>query len=174
MEEAAVGRKARLGQSLLAFGLSALLWLLLAGSVQWEELMAAGIAGGLVVLVSGQKLRILGGIRFSPSAPLHLLRYLGAFSLALVRANLDMARRVLSPSLPLNPAVVAVQTRLQSPLGRLLLANSITLTPGTLTVDVQGDRFLIHWVDCTPGKDLAAATQAIVRTLEEPLLGFLK
>ena len=48
-------------------------------------------------------------------------------------ANLDLARRVLTPSLPIRPAMVLVSTSLRSDLGRLVLANSITLTPGTLT-----------------------------------------
>ena len=58
-----------------------------------------------------------------------------------------MARRVLSPSLPLSPEIVEVQTGLESSLGKLLLANSVTLTPGTLAVDVIDDRILVHWVE---------------------------
>jgi multicomponent Na+:H+ antiporter subunit E len=41
----------------------------------------------------------------------------------------------------------------------MLLANSITLTPGTLAVDIRGDRILVHWVDCPPGTDLDRATR---------------
>jgi len=85
-----------------------------------------------------------------------------------------MARRILTPSLPLNPEVVEVKTELQSDLGRLLLANSITLTPGTLTVDVKDDRLLVHWVDCRPGTDLEQATQAIAAGFERHIKGFLK
>jgi multicomponent Na+:H+ antiporter subunit E len=56
----------------------------------------------------------------------------------------------------------------------LLLANSITLTPGTLSVDVQGGRILVHWVDCAPGDDLAAATREIAESFERHIRGFLK
>jgi multicomponent Na+:H+ antiporter subunit E len=70
--------------------------------------------------------------------------------------------------------VVAVHTDLQSDLGRLILANSITLTPGTLSVDILGDIILIHWIDCPPGIDMEQATQAIVGSFERHISGFLK
>jgi multicomponent Na+:H+ antiporter subunit E len=128
----------------------------------------------LVTFVAGPRLRIFSGIRFSPSAPIHLLLYLGYFLFALVRANLDVARRVLSPSLPIRPGVVAVRTALRSDLGRLVLANSITLTPGTLSVDVQDDRILVHWIDCPPGVDVDTATRGVVGAFERHIRGFLE
>jgi multicomponent Na+:H+ antiporter subunit E len=85
-----------------------------------------------------------------------------------------MARRVLSPSLPIRPGMVEVFTRLQSPLGRLLLANSITLTPGTLSVDVLEDRIQVHWIDISPGADMLNATRAIVEQFERYLREFLE
>ncbi len=150
-----------------------LLWVLLAGSLRQDELIAAGVAAVLVTLIAGPRLAVLSGVRLTLLAPLYLLSYLGTFFLALIRANLDMARRVLSPSLPIRPAVVEVETRLKSPLGRMLLANSITLTPGTLSIDIQGDRILVHWIDCPPGTDLKAATRAISETFERHIRGFL-
>jgi len=57
---------------------------------------------------------------------------------------------------------------MKSSLGKLLLANSITLTPGTLTLDVKEDRMFIHWID-VQGKDIDAATKAIVGTFEGTL-----
>lgn len=174
MEQPSSDTRPSLPQYLVAFGATVLLWLLLAGSLHPQELVAAVVAGVIVTAVAGQRLAIFSGIRISPAAPLALLSYLVSFLYALLRANLDMARRVLSPSLPIRPAVIEVETGLQSSLGRLLLANSITLTPGTLTVDVQGERLLIHWVDCPPGTDLEAATRAIVEPFERHIGGFLK
>ena len=55
-----------------------------------------------------------------------------------------------------------------------MLANSITLTPGTLTVDVEGDALLVHWIDCPPGTDIATATQTIASGFERHLRGFLQ
>ena len=99
-----------------------------------------------VTLVSGPHLAVFTGVRFSPGAPFHLAGFLLVFFRSLLYANLDMARRVLSPSLPIRPAVVEVETALQSVLGRLLLTNAITLTPGTLSVDVDGKVTFIRLV----------------------------
>lgn len=151
-----------------------LLWLLLAGNVTVEELAAGFIVATVVTLVAKARLGIFNGILLNTRAPIAFVRYLGYFFVALLKANFDMARRVLSPSLPLHPAVVEVKTSLQSELGRLILANSITLTPGTLSVDVRNDHILVHWVDCSAGTDLARATQEIAAGFEKHLKGFLK
>ncbi|MGB5736979.1 MAG: Na+/H+ antiporter subunit E [Thiohalocapsa sp.] len=159
---------------LFAFAVSVLLWLLLAGSLAPQELIAAVIAGLLVTVVAAPRLGIFTGMRFTPLAPVYLLLYLLRFFGALIVANLDVARRVLAPSLPIRPAVVEVKTELQSALGRMLLANSITLTPGTLVIDVLDDRLLVHWIDCPPGTDLEQATRAIAAGFERFIKGFLK
>ena len=158
---------------LLVFCLGWVAWLLLAGSLRADELLAGAVVAMLVTLLSTPRLDVFTGVRFSAAAPLHLVVFLLVFLRSLVYANLDMARRVLSPSLPIRPAVVEVETQLQSALGRLLLTNAITLTPGTLSVDVRGDRLTVHWIDCPPGLDMQGKTRAIVSTFERHLLGFL-
>jgi multicomponent Na+:H+ antiporter subunit E len=156
------------------FAVSLLLWVLLAGSLDPQELLAGVVVALLVTAVAAPRLGIFTGMRFSPAAPVHLVLYLGRFFVALVVANFDVARRVLAPSLPIRPAVVEVRTGLRSALGRMLLANSITLTPGTLTIDVHDDRLLVHWIDCPPGTDLAQATATIAAGFERHIRGFLK
>ncbi|PAT02312.1 Na+/H+ antiporter subunit D [Candidatus Izimaplasma bacterium ZiA1] len=73
--------------------------------------------------------------------------YVPVFVYQLVLANLDVARRVLSPKIPLNPGFVKIKTDLKGDFAKLTLANSITLTPGTLSIDVDGDDMYIHTVD---------------------------
>jgi len=174
MEQSSPELRPSLGHYALTFGIVVLLWLLLAGSLRPDEFIAALVAGVLITAVSASRLSIMAGVRLEPKAAVSLAAYLGAFFPALVRANIDVARRVLSPSLPINPAVVEVRTGLESSLGKLLLANSITLTPGTLSVDVQGNRILVHWIDCTPGTDTETATQTIAASFERHIRGFLK
>ncbi|EGV18936.1 Na+/H+ antiporter subunit E [Thiocapsa marina] len=174
MDDISADPRPSIGHYLFSVLVLALLWLLLAGSLATAELIAALAVGILVTAIAGPRLAVLSGVRLSPLAPWHLLRYLLTFFTALVAANLDMARRVLSPSLPLRPALVEVRTRLRSSLGRMLLANSITLTPGTLAVDIRGDRILVHWVDCPPGTDLDRATAAISDAFERHIRGFLE
>jgi multicomponent Na+:H+ antiporter subunit E len=163
-----------IGHFAFAFGIVVLLWLLLAGNLRPDELLAALVAGVLVIAVSASRLSIVAGVRLRPGAAIFLAAYLGVFVAALVRANIDMARRVLSPSLPIRPSVVEIRTGLESSLGKLLLANSITLTPGTLSVDVQGDRILVHWIDCPPGADIESATRMIAESFERHISGFLR
>jgi multicomponent Na+:H+ antiporter subunit E len=76
-----------------------------------------------------------------------MIKYLIVFLIALVQSNFDVARRVLTPSLPINPGIVKFKTKLKTNYSKMVLANSITLTPGTLSVDVKDDTFYIHWID---------------------------
>lgn len=104
----------------------------------------------------------------TPKAFIYTLVYLLVFAWELLKSNLDVARRVLSPGLPINSGIVEVKTKLTSPMGRMILANSITLTPGTLTVDIESDSLYIHWID-VKSDDINAATDAIVRKFEKYL-----
>ena len=58
-----------------------------------------------------------------------------------------MLRHVYAPAMAIRPGVVDVRTRLRSPMGRLALANSIALTPGSLIIDLSGERLVLHWLD---------------------------
>ena len=157
----------------LVAGVSMALWLLLTGSFDKQELIAGAVVSILVTAIFGARFTIFTGFRFSWLAPLYVLVYLANFFVALVRANFDLAIRVLSPSLPIRPAMVEVTTNLKSPLGKMLLANTITLTPGTLTVDVIGDHLLVHWVYCPEGMSTEEATAQIAARFEKHLSRFL-
>ncbi len=124
--------------------------------------------------MTASRLSILNGLKLTPVSLFNMLRYLGYFLVELIKANFDLAGRILSRHIPINPAIVEVQTTIQSELGRLLLANSITLTPGTLSVDVIEDRILVHWIDCPDKLDLEYNTQRIVQGFERHIKGFLK
>ena len=81
------------------------------------------------------------------SGPFLFLCYIPYFLYYCIRANFDVAYRVIHPDLPIRPGIVKVQTRLKSDLAKTFLANSITLTPGTLTVDIQEQTFYVHWIN---------------------------
>ena len=72
--------------------------------------------------------------------------YLFVFIWECLKANLDVAYRVLHPAMPIRPGIVKVRTTLKSDLAKMLLANSITMTPGTITVDIIGEYLYIHWI----------------------------
>ena len=159
---------------LFLFAALLLLWVLLTGSLAADELIAGLLVAGLASLISAPYLGIFDGIIYRPRALLSLVIYLGYFFKQLVIANFDMARRVLSPSLPISPEMVEISTELKSDLGQMLLANSITLTPGTLSVDLVGNRILVHWIAAPDGVDLQLATREIAAGFEKHISGFLK
>jgi multicomponent Na+:H+ antiporter subunit E len=73
--------------------------------------------------------------------------YIPVLILELIKANLDVAKRVLNPKLPINPGIVKVPTRIKGDFGKLVLVNSITLTPGTISIDADEENVYIHWID---------------------------
>lgn len=95
------------------------------------------------------------------------------FLVALVKANLDVAWRVISPSLPINPGIVKFKTKLKTDYAKMVLANAITLTPGTLTIDVVDDTFYVHWIDVKT-TDPEKAFQEIAEPFEKILLKIFK
>ena len=72
--------------------------------------------------------------------------YLAVFIWECIKANFDVAYRVLHPGMPIRPGIVKVKLELKSELARTLLANSITMTPGTIAVDIIGDDMYVHWI----------------------------
>lgn len=96
--------------------------------------------------------------------------YLPVFLWELIKANVDVAYRILHPDLPINPGIVKVKTILKSDTALTFLANSITLTPGTMCVDIDRDKGIlyIHWIDVR-AKDIEGATKIIVQRFEKIL-----
>jgi multicomponent Na+:H+ antiporter subunit E len=76
--------------------------------------------------------------------PLALVRFVGWFLVQSVRGGVDVARRALAPSLPIEPELRELTTRLPPGAARVLLADATSLLPGTLSVDLDGDRLLVH------------------------------
>lgn len=143
------------------------LWLVLAGTDR-DELIVAAVSALLISVLFANKVRILGNMRITPKALWYAFIYVFVFLWELMKATWDVAGRVISPRLPINPGIVKVRTGLKSPLGRLALANSITLTPGTMTVETDGEFYYIHWIDIR-SDNIEAATETIVSTFEKYL-----
>ncbi|WP_203425821.1 Na+/H+ antiporter subunit E [Sinorhizobium sp. BG8] len=107
-------------------------------------------------------------IEATPRKVFHFLAYTGVFFVELVKANINMLRYVYAPRIDIRPGIVKVRVRLKSPIGRLALANSIALTPGSLVMDIDGDALFIHWLDVKT-IDPDKATPMIVGPFEEHL-----
>ncbi len=128
------------------FVLSLLFWLLLTFKITVPNLIVGSVAALLCTLFFGRFFienvyKLLQSQRY-----FWFIVYLVVFIRECIKANFDVAYRVLHPAMPIRPGIVRVKTTLKSELARTLLANSITMTPGTITVDIIGDYFYIHWI----------------------------
>ncbi len=94
-----------------------------------------------------------------------LLQYILTLVMEIIKANLAVFRLIYTAEYELEPAIVHFQTDLRSTFARVLLANSITLTPGTITVSLQEDHYMVHCLD----KELAEgiASSAFVKLLKK-------
>ncbi len=157
------------------FSILFLCWILLVwpfkGSVGIQEKLILGVF--LCSFVAFFEIHTLP--IFPLSFPVSMLRffwfvfYIFRFLHLMLIANFDVAYRVLHPSLPIEPGIVRVKTSLKNPMARLFLANSITLTPGTLVVDMDDDGTLyIHWIKVL-SQDPDIAAKIIVKPFEDIL-----
>ncbi len=150
------------------FGVLLLIWVLLNNALSPSILITGAVVAGVVTWFFRDGLSFLSGLRLTPAGLTATLQYILYFLKELVVANLQMASIVLKPALPIDPAIVKVRTGLTHPVARLLLANSITLTPGTLSVELQGEWLYVHWVTAA-GTDIETATQEIAAGFERYL-----
>ncbi len=145
------------------------IWLGLTNSLHYQELLAGLILSAAIVWLT---VPLPAANEPMPQwRPAGLIAFIPVFVKNLILANIDVALRVLDPKLPINPGIVQIHTTLATPYQRLILANSITLTPGTITLDMQGDAMYIHWLDV---KDSApdAAGARIKSGMEEAIARF--
>ncbi|MHC4124650.1 MAG: Na+/H+ antiporter subunit E [Planctomycetota bacterium] len=132
------------------------------GQVIISGLVAAVIVAFLFREVSPKEYHI----SISPIRLFWFLVYIPVFFYYIIMANFDVVYRTLHPKLPISPGIVKIKTTLKTDTAITALANSITLTPGTLTVDLTEDGFLyIHWIN-VKATDTAGATELIARKFE--------
>jgi multicomponent Na+:H+ antiporter subunit E len=155
---------------LILFFLGLLIWLFLSWPPDWQHLLIAIFVAGFVSFMTGDMFVRRPHLFKDPIRYLWFLYYIPIFIWECIKANLDVAYRVIHPKLPINPGIVKVKTSLKSDTGLTFLANSITLTPGTMSVDVdQENGFLyIHWID-VKDKDIEKASVIIVKRFEDVL-----
>jgi multicomponent Na+:H+ antiporter subunit E len=124
-----------IGKTILLFAV----WIGLTNSFDMQE-MGVGLVLSLGVAYffgGDEKLHlatvIIKYIKFAPK-----------FIKALIQSNIAVAKIVLTPDLPINPGIIKLKTTLQNDYDKLILANAITLTPGTITIDLRGEDIYIH------------------------------
>ena len=148
-----------------------LMWSLLNWVPDWQHLIVGIFIAWFVAFMTG------GLFIMQPRILKHPLRYwyfliyyLPKFLWECFKSNVDVAYRVLHPKLPINPGIVKVKTSLKTDIALTFLANSITLAPGTMSVDIDKDNGIlyVHWIDIK-ATDVESATKIVVGRFEKIL-----
>jgi len=163
---------------LIYFILAFIVWVILTwpfvdGKIDIQVTVAGLIASAIVAVLFHEILPKEHKVFISPMRIFWFLVYLPVFFYYVMKANLDVVYRALHPKMPIKPGIVKIKTILKTESGITALANSITLTPGTLTVDLaeggdppQQETFLyVHWIN-VKSTDIEQATRLIARRFE--------
>ncbi|MFC1650440.1 Na+/H+ antiporter subunit E [Candidatus Latescibacterota bacterium] len=153
---------------ILYFIITLAVWLLLTWSADVQNIAAGAIVALLCTIFISHIFFENTAAMFNPMRIIWFLYYIPVFFIHMVKANLDVAYRVIHMDVPIRPGIVKVKTEMKSDLGLTFLANSITLTPGTLTVDIIGSDLYIHWINITDD-DPGRQTEIIVSRFEKIL-----
>lgn len=144
------------------------LWLLLTLTTNVDHLIAGVIVALTGTIIYGGYFTEQPAKFLQPYRLVWLLLYIPIFLWLMIKANIDVAYRVLDPRLPVKPGIVKVHTTLRTNIAKVFLANSITLTPGTMTCEIDGEYLYIHWIYVN-STDIDEASREIVRPFEKYL-----
>lgn len=147
----------------LTFAACFTLWLVLSGHPTPLHLAQGVLAAALVAYLNRDLELLSASVRCGP----RFLAYVPWLLKEIVVANVQVVRLVLHPRLPVDPVMVRFRTRLTSDLAVTTFANSITLTPGTVTIDVDGREFVVHALSRQTPASLAGMEQRVADTFGE-------
>lgn len=146
-------------------------WCVLNWVPDWQHILVGSVVALFVAFITGDLfVERVEALRSPKRYFYFIFEYIPVLILEIIKTNIDVAYRILHPRLPINPGIVRVKTALKSDTGLTFLANSITLTPGTMVVDIDKDNgtLYVHWIDVKT-QDTAEATRKIVGRFEKIL-----
>lgn len=132
---------------LILFVLLMIAWLLFTFSTSMENFIAGIIFAAISSALVGKYFVSGFGKMLQPSRYFWAIGYLFVFLWECIIANFDVAYRVIHPAMPIKPGIVKVKLNIKTDIARTILANSITMTPGTITIDIIDDYIYIHWIN---------------------------
>ncbi|MCK4351944.1 Na+/H+ antiporter subunit E [candidate division WOR-3 bacterium] len=153
---------------LYLFILLILIWLTLTSTFHLQELTVGILVSFILALSLTENYIDLGLPALSAKKIMFFIFYIVILFKEIIMANLDVAYRILHPKMPIKPGIVIIRTGLKSDIAKMVLANSITLTPGTFTLDILGDNLLIHWIN-VKAENIDEATKIIGEKFEKYL-----
>jgi len=160
---------------IVLFILASVVWMLLNWPPDWQHLLIGFFVCAFTAFLTGDLFPARFELLFDPRRYAWAIIYVPVFLWECIKANLDVAYRVIHPDLPIRPGIVRVKTALKSDLALTFLANSITLTPGTMCIDIDREKGIlyIHWI-FVKDTDLEGATRLIVGKFERILKGIFE
>ncbi|MCX7871532.1 MAG: Na+/H+ antiporter subunit E [bacterium] len=147
-----------------------MVWIILSGFEIYNVIF--GIICSVILILLFGDINIQNEWTFKkPQRYLWFLYYIIIFLYEVIKANIDVAYRILSPNMPIKPGIVKVKTSIKSDAFLTILANSITLTPGTLSVDIDKENgyIYVHWI-YVRDVDVEAVTKKIAYKFEKILM----
>ena len=171
IESSSTFKRKPLIERLVLFVMAFVFWLMLVWPVSPVDghLLIGDIAVGVLVatfvaLVMHQIIRVRFIRLVNPRSWFWIIIYLFVLTYYVIKGGLDVSYRVLHPRMPIRPGIVRIKSVLKTDTGKAVLANCITLTPGTLTIDVTDDGvFYIHWLNVLSLDDEEAAKHVLRR-----------
>ncbi|MEM7303325.1 MAG: Na+/H+ antiporter subunit E [Pseudomonadota bacterium] len=144
------------------------LWLLLSGYFK-GLLLTLGAISILLVLVIAHRMKI---IRFQQErrfiSPIAFFTYVAWLIVEIAKTALSVTKLLISPKMPIRQRLIRIPVTQKTDIGKTIYANSITLTPGTVTVETEGDTFLVHALtDQSADRDGLADMDGRVTALEQ-------
>ncbi len=120
------------------------LWLLLSGHLHEALLLGLGAASVLLTVYIAKRMGVIDAEGFPMQTLPRALAYLGWLLWEIVKSNVAVLRVLAQPRMPVRISVQCIQPTQKTDLGRVIHANSITLTPGTVTLAVAEDKIIVH------------------------------
>ncbi|MDX1483972.1 MAG: Na+/H+ antiporter subunit E [Alphaproteobacteria bacterium] len=131
------------------------LWLLLSGHYVPLLLSLGAISAVLIVWIAA-RLDVIDDEAIPLQLKLGYVGYLAWLGKEITKANIDVAKLIINPALPISPVMVRVPATQRTDVGKVIYANSITLTPGTVSVEVLDDEILVHAITREAAEGLAS------------------
>ncbi len=137
-----MGTKVRIFLALFAF------WLIISEGMQWNNLLVGALCSAAIIILNRDLLWEKSDLpRFTLRRTWLMIQLVGILLVEVVKANIDVVKIVLSPTIECRQGVIVFCPTVKHTWLRVMLANCITLTPGTMTLDIEDDCFTVHLLD---------------------------
>ena len=131
----------------------AVIWLLLSGHTN-PLLLSLGFVSVILTVIIDHRMNVVDQEGDRICYPPRLVTYIPWLAWETIKSNITVAKLILDPKMPIHPTLFTVKASQPGELGKTIYANSITLTPGTVSMSVDGDEILVHAIDKSTADDL--------------------